>query len=136
MSDNGSLFSRWAYLLYEMGETGKPVLYRLSERGEPDDVELVKLILERGASPNTQTFKGKTPLYVASQNNHTDIVKLLLDAGADVNKSETTYGFTPLYIASEKGFTGYGADTDRRRGRCEQGDDDPMVRNRSRVRNR
>ena len=41
-------------------------------------------------------------LFMASANNHTEIVKLLLDAKADVN---TAYnGMTPLFIASGKGY--------------------------------
>ncbi|MCP4367117.1 MAG: tetratricopeptide repeat protein [Deltaproteobacteria bacterium] len=47
---------------------------------------------------------GSTPLYWASYNGHTALVKLLLEAGADVNKAHTD-GFTPLYVASYKGNT-------------------------------
>ena len=32
--------------------------------------------------------RGKTPLYFTSQSGHTDVVELLLDGGADINKVE------------------------------------------------
>ena len=43
-----------------------------------------------------------TPLYAASLKGHTEVVKLLLDASADVNKA-TLKHVTPLHIASQKG---------------------------------
>ena len=45
---------------------------------------------------------GATPLYVAAQNGHLDIVKALLEAGADRNQAMNS-GATPLFIAAEKG---------------------------------
>jgi len=47
---------------------------------------------------------GVTPLYTASWNGHLEIVKLLLEAKADVNAADT-YGLTPLYMASQYGYT-------------------------------
>ncbi|CAL4099059.1 unnamed protein product, partial [Meganyctiphanes norvegica] len=41
---------------------------------------------------------GETPLYVASQQNRTEIVKFLLDNNADVNKANNE-GQTPLFVA-------------------------------------
>ena len=42
---------------------------------------------------------GATPLCIASQNGHLEIVKVLIAAGADVNQA-TKNGCTPLYVAS------------------------------------
>ena len=44
---------------------------------------------------------GRTPLYLASVKDHKEIVRMLIDAGADVNKANK-YGSAPLYWASVK----------------------------------
>jgi ankyrin repeat protein len=49
----------------------------------------VRLLLDHGANPNKQVFnhkRGATPLYQAINNENEETVKLLLDAGADVNQ--------------------------------------------------
>jgi ankyrin repeat protein len=46
--------------------------------------------------------QGKTPLYIAVEKGHTEVVQLLLGAGADVNTA-TNNGVTPLYIAAQHG---------------------------------
>ncbi|KAF5828551.1 ankyrin repeat-containing domain protein [Dunaliella salina] len=45
---------------------------------------------------------GHTPLYTASFKGHREVVRLLLDKGAAVDK-ENNGGFTPLYVASNNG---------------------------------
>eukprot|EP01052_Picozoa_sp_SAG31_P035050 SAG31_NODE_4179_length_3499_cov_5.939412_2_plen_473_part_00 len=45
---------------------------------------------------------GFTPLYVAAEKGHSEIVSGLVAAGADVNAAAQD-GFTPLYVAAEKG---------------------------------
>jgi hypothetical protein len=45
---------------------------------------------------------GGTRLFVAAQNNDPQVVQALIDAGADVNKTEAS-GHTPLYEASQEG---------------------------------
>ena len=42
------------------------------------------------------TTDGTTPLNVAAQNGHSDVVAQLVQAGAGVNKALTTTGSTPL----------------------------------------
>ena len=45
---------------------------------------------------------GQTPLYSAAKKGHKDVVRLLLDSGADPNKANN-YGNTPLHWAAYKG---------------------------------
>jgi ankyrin repeat protein len=59
-------------------------------------VEMVKLLLERGVNPNTpSTAVGYTPLMQAASSANLELVKLLVDAGADLN-SEDQQGRTAL----------------------------------------
>jgi len=56
----------------------------ISEKVE--DLEVVKLLLERGGNVDTATYKGITPLQEASRRGCTSLVRLLLDWGAAVDK--------------------------------------------------
>ena len=50
-----------------------------------DVLEAVQLILELGADPNGRDVKGMFPLFQAVSGGNDELVKLLVDAGADVN---------------------------------------------------
>ncbi len=63
-------------------------------------LEIVKLLLEKGANVNAKDKYGDTPLLRATKQRHLEIVKLLLDKGADVNEKDK-YGDTPLLSAVE-----------------------------------
>jgi len=65
-------------------------------------VERVKELLEKGADPNTQDEKGRTPLYWAASEGHVDVVRLLLERGVDPN-TQDEFGDTPLHEAAYKG---------------------------------
>jgi ankyrin repeat protein len=45
--------------------------------------DVVKLLVKQGASVNMQSQNGFTPLYMAAQENHDDVVKFLLSKGAN-----------------------------------------------------
>ncbi|EGZ08509.1 hypothetical protein PHYSODRAFT_435214, partial [Phytophthora sojae] len=49
---------------------------------ENGHVEVVKLLLDNGASVNEVDEDGDCPLFVAAGNGHADIVKCLLEHGA------------------------------------------------------
>ncbi|MGL4803194.1 MAG: ankyrin repeat domain-containing protein [Cetobacterium sp.] len=65
-------------------------------------IEIVKLLLEYGASTEIRSSDGGTSLLVASECGNLEIVKILLKNGANVNTFTNTK-LTPLIIASQNG---------------------------------
>ena len=63
-------------------------------------VALASAALEGGAD-----ITNYRPLWTASEMGHTEVVKLLLKYGANVNKAHPKFGSTPLFQASEMGRT-------------------------------
>lgn len=59
-------------------------------------IEVIKLLLEKGADIEAADSNGRTLLYRASLNGHDKVVKLLLEKGADMNTKDSD-GWTPLY---------------------------------------
>nr|CAD7201037.1 unnamed protein product [Timema douglasi] len=53
---------------------------------------------------NSKDKQGKTPLFIASEHNHLEVVKYLTEKGADVEICSRD-GYSPLYIALLKGNT-------------------------------
>ena len=85
--------------------------HRLMAAVTDGDVTGVRRLLAAGAEvdrrfPIVNGFNdAHTPLLVASRDGHTDIAALLLDAGADVNAVEPTFGAVPLHKAVYNGHT-------------------------------
>ncbi|KAK2839316.1 hypothetical protein FQN49_006260 [Arthroderma sp. PD_2] len=63
---------------------------------------VAKCLLERGATVNSVTESGVTPLHRAAEKGHVDVITLLLQFDACVD-SKTRGGRTPLQIASSRG---------------------------------
>jgi ankyrin repeat protein len=95
-----------------LDENGATAFFRASQSG---DVELMKLLLSRGADPKIATTLGVTALHVAagigwvegityewSQQATLDAVKMLIDLGLDVNTQADT-GRTAMHGAAHKG---------------------------------
>ena len=70
---------------------------------EQDDGEMIKLLIEYGASLNAQTFTGCTPLHLAAMNGKLEATRWLCLNGASVNISELYNGYTPLHYAVVRG---------------------------------
>ena len=71
---------------FGVGDTddeGNQVLHCASRGGRVGRVEIVKQLLSRGAAMGAENNKGQHPLHVAIERGHMDVVKVLLDAGAD-----------------------------------------------------
>lgn len=66
--------------------------------------EIVRLLLLHKADPNIPSQNGFQvyPLHTALNNNHSDISKMLIEAGANVNIKQHG-GFTPLHFAAQHG---------------------------------
>ena len=65
--------------------------------------ETVELLLKNGGSANNQGSDGWSALMLACQNQYTEIARLLLECGADVNMKNKFNGLTALMIASRDG---------------------------------
>ena len=66
------------------------------------DLAQVKALLDKGASVNSKSSYGQTPLFFACDRGYTEIVKLLLDRGADVNVEDNFYHASALSWAAQK----------------------------------
>ena len=66
-------------------------------------IELVKLLLDKGADINTSDMIGNTPLIIACRENNLSIVALLLRYGAKANV-KNILGETPILIAAINGY--------------------------------
>ncbi len=80
-------------------------LKTISESTEAGDLAEIERLIEAGADVNLRNCSGVTPLMMASQNGHTEVVNLLLANNADVNAADKTNGVTALWMASHNGHT-------------------------------
>lgn len=58
-------------------------------------MQIASTLLSYGAETNTVTKQGVTPLHLASQEGHTDMVTLLLEKGANIHMSTKVLFFRP-----------------------------------------
>ena len=83
--------------------------YTLCSACKDGDLIVVQKALEMGIDPNEPAFTGILPLCAAARSGATEIITLLLGAGADVNKSEQPgmgeKGHLPLGAAAIHGQT-------------------------------
>ena len=57
----------------------------------------MRCLAEAGADLNQAREGGATPLFIASEQGHVDVVRCLAEVGADLNQAEED-GCTSLYI--------------------------------------
>ena len=76
-----------------------PLIY-VSLNGHRNDAGVARLLIERGADPNTRALDGYTPLHWASYYGRIEIARLLIEHGASL-EAKTYKGMTPLDFASD-----------------------------------
>ena len=72
---------------------------QLQEAARKGDAVAVKKLLDAGVDVNTKFRYGATALFYACDHGHLEVVKVLLDKGADLTIKDSFYGFTPLMLA-------------------------------------
>ncbi|XP_033632864.1 poly [ADP-ribose] polymerase tankyrase-1-like [Asterias rubens] len=83
----------------------------------PKRKQAVELLIKKGANLVDKNNEGLTPLHVATDKGHIDVMELLLESGAKVNSTDNM-GQTPLHRAAREDIPeasrlllSYGADT-------------------------
>ena len=72
---------------------------QLQDAARKGDSVTVRKLLDEGVDVNTRFRYGTTALFFACDHGHVDVVKVLLDKGADLTVKDSFYGFTPLMLA-------------------------------------
>jgi len=95
-----SMLSR---IIGEIANVADPTL-RLATAVDKSSLASARKALKKGADPNHRDSEGRTLLMVAAFNRNLDLVKLLAEAGADLNVV-SEFGNTAMDVASETGDT-------------------------------
>ena len=75
---------------------GETALHLASRRR---NVDLLRILLDKGVDVNIRSTTGMTPLHVAAGDGYLEVTNLLLERGADLNAQESVNGHTPLHCA-------------------------------------
>jgi hypothetical protein len=95
-----SLIQRGVDVNQRAGGTGTTALQSAAAYNR---TEVMRILLEHGADPDRGDSENNMPLHTASYWGNVAAVRLLLDAGANVDPIESRFGSTPLMDAALKG---------------------------------
>ena len=88
--------------LFNKSKNGNTALHVASGGFTIGHLDVVKLLIQKGAKVNTGNKYEGTALHVASWAGHLEIVELLIQKGANINAKNES-GWTALHFASDKG---------------------------------
>jgi uncharacterized protein len=77
----------------------------LTVASQKGDVASIKCLLKQGANPDRTLVNGSSILYLAARSGKTEVVKLLVEGGAPIDKPKKSTGATPLMAACRAGFS-------------------------------
>ena len=76
---------------------------QLATAARSGDVATTRALVNKGIDINAGARDGQTALFVASVSDHPEVVRMLLNNGADIEATELSQGATALIAASLKG---------------------------------
>ena len=82
-----------------LGDQGETALYLAARK----HLLVAQILIEHGANPNISHFSGQTPMHRAVLSGMTEMVDLLMSAGANVNTPNSLDGWTPFHCAVMSG---------------------------------
>lgn len=68
-----------------------------------NNIEMITMLLDRGASVNYPSHNGASPIHQAAWRGSNDAIRLLVSRGADINGIEPNHNFTALHKAKVNG---------------------------------
>ena len=71
----------------------------LQDAARKGDAATVRKLIDEGVDVNTKFRYNATALFYACDHGHVEVVKALLEKGADLTVKDSFYGFTPLMLA-------------------------------------
>ena len=78
----------------------------------------IEKLLEANADPDQKDNQGRSPLWAAAQQDHSQAVELLIKSGAYIDQKENVEGMTPLMGAAVNGRSGRCRNSPQPCGKC------------------
>ncbi|KAJ7112606.1 hypothetical protein C8R44DRAFT_249148 [Mycena epipterygia] len=99
---SGMGYTEGVHLLLKKDAHEDDIVVALRTASGLGHINIIRLLLEKGADVNAAGVEDGSALYAASAKGHTETVRLLLEKGADINTEGGIYG-TALQAASREG---------------------------------